>query len=99
MRRFIALAFAGGIALLPGAVMAWGTPAAHQPTPTDVFVGTSHPFLHHPVDHRFARPQVIIIINEVIVVEPGPKPVWVPPHWHWTDAGLVVVPGHWTRGW
>ena len=71
------------------------------------FVGHGHPFVHHKlhvhppfVRHEFLHPHFFGLIHPdfgspVIVVDPTPKPVWMPGFWHWDGFQWVWVPGHW----
>jgi len=55
---------------------------------------------HHFVHHGFFHPQFHRLIHPhfgpaVIIVDPTPRPIWIPGFWHWDGFRWVWVPGHW----
>lgn len=60
------------------------------------FIGHEFIFVHH----GFFHPQFHGLIHPhfgptVIIVDPTPRPIWIPGFWHWDGFRWVWVSGHW----
>ena len=87
-----ALALAVSLTLLTGAAGAHHRHHGFRGGHVTVFIGPPFivPHRHFFIHHGFFAPGFTFI-----VVDPAPRPVWVPGFWRWDGFDRVWVPGHW----